>query len=115
MKEPIWKKLGFETDMEYYKFSYAGKKGEVIKRFSRMLGKNHPFYVIKRPIDPLYGKQRYEYKIYDSYHDGYIEKEVFIEDPEEPFPTINEWFNRHNRGASHFKEYVRFCVDTNKY
>ena len=115
MKEPIWKKLGFETDMEYFKFSYAGKNGEVIKRCVSLLGEKHPFYVIKRPIDPYYGKKRYEYKVYDLFHNGFIEKEVLSEDPEEPFPTIEQWYNKLRRSNSHFKEYINFCFDMRQY
>ncbi len=111
MQEPIWKKAGFNSDIEYFQRLYAGKQGEVIKKTTK-LGPSHPFFAIKRPVDPFQGKKRYEYKIYDLVHNGYIEKQIIEEDPDEPFPSLKQWFNRQNRGSTHFREYIQFCQDT---
>lgn len=113
----IWQKLGYKNDVEYFQRSYAGKKGEVLKKIVAKLGVTHPFYVIKRPIDPLRGFDRYEFKIYDFYHNGVIEKEVITDhkDPEDPVPTIKEWFMNQIKKGTHFKEYIQYCYESHKY
>lgn len=111
----IWEKLGYKTDLEYFKRSYAGKEGEAKKYILPKLGLNHPFYAIKRPVDPLYGHKRYEFKIYDLYHNGFIEKEVLVEGGDEPIPTLDEWFNRQKKRTAHFREYITYCIDSCQY
>lgn len=109
-------KAGLCTDLEYFKFSYAGKDGEVAKKFTKKLGKRHPFFVIKRPLEPLYGRVRYEFKIYDFHHSGYIEKQVIVECNDEDnkieIPSLEDWWSKQNKGATHFKDYVKFCDDS---
>ena len=122
-------KQGLCTDLEYFKFSYAGKDGQVIKRYlphsffpkkvtAVLKGKNvHPFYAIKRPLEPLHGCTRYEFKIYDFYHNGYIEREEIVESKEEgiEIPTLTTWYNNKVAHGSHFRDYLYFCVDSLKY
>ena len=112
-EEPIYIKLGFNSDMEYFKFSYAGKKGEVKKFILPKLGEKHPFYAIKRPLNDK--NTQYEFKIYDLYHNGVIEKEVLVDDGEEPIPTLTNWFNDTRKHNAHFREYLHFCIEACQY
>lgn len=112
----IWEKLGYKSDMEYFKRSYAGQKGEVKKFIVPKLGPTHAFYAIKRPVDPLYGHERYEFKIYDLFHNGVIEKEVLVDnDSDEPIPTLDEWFNKQRKRTTHFREYINYCIESCQY
>ena len=110
-------KAGLCTDMEYFKFSYAGKDGQVIKKTKKSLGSTHPFYVIKRPLDPVNGHKRYEFKIYDMYHSGYIHKEVIVENPIEKIkiPSINTWWEDVTGKGTYFREYILFCRQTHQF
>ena len=107
-------KSGLCTDMEFFKFSYAGKKGQVLKRYVKALGRGHPFYIIKRPLNDQ--NTFFEFKVYDFFHDGFVEKEQIREDKENDveIPSLTSWWLRILR-TNHMKEYILFCKDTNQY
>lgn len=105
-------KAGLCTDLEYFKFSYAGKHGEVKKKYVQALGRKHPFYIIKRP---LLEKNRFEFKVYDFFHDGVIEKEVIMPIPDLNIkvPSLDTWWDK-TLHKPYMKEYILFCKQTNR-
>lgn len=111
-------KAGLCTDMEFFKFSYAGKDGQVIKRniiVDKKRNGKHTFYAIKRPIEPVYGRPRCEFKVYDLCHHGPIEKEVITEDKSEgiEIPSLTSWFMKLVETNMHMRDYIAFCRDSN--
>lgn len=110
-------KAGLCTDMEYFRFSYAGKEGQVIKRkipLKRSKGV-HSFYAIKRPVDNLDPHKSFEFKIYDLFHNGVIEKETITEDPFDDIkiPSLTSWFEHTVKSNTHFRDYLSYCADSN--
>ena len=115
----IYQKLGFKSDIEYFKRCYAGAAGEVIKKTVPLLGDTHPFYFIRRPLEPVHGHECYEFKVYDFYHDGFIEKEIIVEDPNPDhlvvIPTLKEWITKQLKKTTHFRDYVLYCSQAHRY
>ena len=109
-------KQGLCTDMEYFRYSYAGKEGQVIKRYVDLKHHlRHAFYVVKRPLDNFEKHLTYEFKIYDLYHNGVIEKEVIRENKAEgiEIPSLVGWYEKQICTNTHMKNYISLCRDMN--